>query len=149
MTQIYIPQVGMIFTLLEDWEILVPWFDRNLRMLSAFKLTGMRETKKTRYVYDYDSRKPLEEEYTERKTVANPIFRDNDGKFQPALISIPEGTIFNLTKYHTSYQGRVNRVGIKCVSSSKKGIKNLCMELPLSEFNKLNASFVMPPEKDD
>ena len=149
MTQVYIPQVGMIFTLLEDWEIDVPWFDRNLRMLAAFKLTGMRETKKIRYVYDKLSRKPFEEEYIERRTVANPIFRDNEGKYQPALINIPVGTIFNLTKYHTGYQGRINRVGIKCVISTKKGIKGLCMELPLSEFNKLKANFEIPLEEED
>ena len=148
MAQVYIPQVGMVFTLLEDWEILVPWFDRNLRMLAAFKLTSMKETKKKRYVYDYDSRKPLEEDYVERKTVANPIFRDNEGTYQPALINIPLGTIFNLTKYHTGYQGRISRVGIKCVSSPRKGIKNLCMELPLSEFNKLKADFKNPPEEE-
>jgi hypothetical protein len=144
MGQINIPNVGMIITVIEDWEILVPWFDRNLRMLAAYKLTGMSGTAKIHYSYDMETRKPKQEQILERKTVKNPLFMDFDGKYQPALIVIPSGTKFSLTKYHTGYQGRIIKVGIKCAESPKKGIKGLCLELPLEEFNKMNGEFITP-----
>jgi hypothetical protein len=144
MAQLNIPNVGMLITVIEDWEILVPWFERNLRMLAAYKLTGMSETAKIHYSYDAETRKPKKEQIFERKTVKNPLFKDFEGNYEPALIVIPSETKFTLTKYHTGYQGRIIKVGIKCAESPKKGIKGLCLELPLEEFNKMIAEFTEP-----
>lgn len=139
---IFIPDVGEVFTLSEDWQVELPWHDFNLRMLAAFKLTGTKRMEVGRHIkYDSDGRVMRDangvyqtESVYRNVTVANPIFKDYDGKSTPALVTFPAGTQFLITRMNAGSTG-IRLVHLKCMESSKKGIKTKCIRLPPSQLN--------------
>lgn len=139
---IFIPDVGEVFELAEDWQVELPWYEFNLRMLAAFKLTGTKRMevglnylKDTNGQYLRDSNgKYVTEQMYRNVTVANPIFRDYEGNSTPALVTFPAGTQFLITRMAAGSTG-VRMVHLKCIECSKKGVKTKCMRLTPSQLN--------------
>ena len=147
------PQPGCTLTLKEDWQVELDWRDRNLRMLKAFNLTGMAEDQGRRWVWKKGTDgNPNEyvQQFT-RKTVRNKLFMDDEGNYVPVLITFPEGTTFIISRFN---QGQVNgcryavrSVDLKCSGSSKKGIKNLLIQIDYDQFDGMPATVEWPDPK--
>jgi hypothetical protein len=129
-----IPNHGDTLTLTDDWQVRVEWWERNLRMLAAFKLTGMVES-------TYYGR-------TTRHTVANKLFLGEDGKYTPVEITFPKGTTFTFGRYVLQQKKWVNWIEIKCSGSSKPKIKGLGLHLYLEDFSTMPAELTRAPEED-
>jgi hypothetical protein len=141
MFNVFIPQKADLLELTEDWQVVVPWYDRNLRMLAAFKLTGQVQEVGKRWVFDYSQDKYVYEEFTRNITVANKLYEDYDGEYAPALITFEAGTQFFLTRYNHS-QGHLDGVDLKCAFSTRKGVKDRCLRLPIEYFNGMPCTLV-------
>ena len=127
-----IPNHDDLLTLTDDWQVVLEWRDRNLRMLKAFKLTGMVK----------------DPYYNQNKTVPNKLFLGDDGEYTPVQVTFSKGTMFTLSRYIYGYSG-IYLVDLKCAGGGeKKGIKGLCLQLPLAEFEKMEASITRAPEED-
>ena len=150
MTALFIPQNGCTLTFEEDTPLMINWWKRNLRMLAKFKLTGMKEVQRSSYAcWDSEQQKYVSKEYVRRETVPNPLFRDYDGQYAPAEITIPAGTAFTLSRYNYTHYCGIRSVDLKCLESPKPGIKGLCLQLPLEDLNGINVLISDMPEATD
>lgn len=136
MATIFIPQNGDELTLTEDWQVELEWVKRNLRMLAKFKLTGMKEVEIHTYAkWDAEQKKYVPGTRTRNETVPNKLFMDYDGNYTPAQVTFPAGTTFRLSRYHYTNHAGISMVEFKCSDSPMKGIKNLCIQVPLDQLN--------------
>lgn len=143
MPTVYIPQVGEDYRLTEDWSPELGWDKRNLVLFRHLKLTGQKKKYVGQY-YEYDTKtgQPIlddaghikrTDKYVNR-TVPNPLFQDDDGKFVPVTVHFPKDTILSLTQYKTSYNGYIDAVWLKVETSSDARIVGRCVEVSIEEF---------------
>ncbi len=149
MSTICIPQNGSVLTLLEDWNVTLNWWKRNLRMLAKFNLTGMKEV----CAYTGVTWNPEEQAYQSythrrRETVPNKLFMDYQGNYTPVEVTFPKDTKFILSRFNYSNSNGISSVDLKCLESGKPGIKGLCLQLPLEDFNDAKVSIEWPDEDE-
>lgn len=147
--KVYIPRSGEEFTLQNDWKVKVNWERSNLVWLSVFGWTG----KKDRIVHssEYNSETKQFETYEKvvgKETAFNPLFKNDEGRYQPALCVVPAGTILKVSKYECIY-GDIREVRIKCVSCpTKKKLKNRQLVVSLSQFNEIEVEQADAPSNE-
>lgn len=162
---ILIPQAGCILTLSDDWSIEVDWRKRNLRMLKAFKLTGMVVTGKRGYYIEEDDGKMRYEQRDARETVPNKLFMDDEGNYNPVLLTFEKGTEFELSRFRKGWvadrfqtdgvwydcarDGAITEIDIKCIESPMKGIKGLCLQFDCEGLNGMPAIISNWPNEDE
>lgn len=146
--KVYVPQTGTILRVEEPWRISVDWDKYNLRWLAAFGWTGMKDIQKYKSKWNSETKAYQREEYTSKKTVANPLFKTMDGEWKPALCVVPAGTVLQVTRYDASY-GRINGVHIKCLEcADRKKLKGKVLDIDIKQFSTLEA-FEMPEEENE
>lgn len=144
-----VPQTGSTLTITEDWQVQLKWVDRNLRMLKAFKLTGMVEAYRWTEEKVTPDGKSETVERVQRKTIPNKLFMDDNGRFVPVNVTFPSGTSFTLVRYDMGFKNStycIRTIDLKCSGSEKKGIKGLMIQIPLREFNGMPATITDGPE---
>jgi hypothetical protein len=158
--KILIPQSTSHLTLTEDWNVEVDWRQRNLRMLKAFNLTGMKVTGQRGYYIEQEDGSYGYEQRNVRETVPNKLFMDNDGNFTPVSITFEAGTVFELSRYNsgTLYLNEdgntvyINKailsVDLKCIGSPMKKIKGLCLQLPVESLTNMDVEVSYAPESE-
>ena len=136
-----LPLIGSTFTLTEDWEVELHWVKRNLVLLRKFNLTGMRDyVVGHRYERDPDTGTPLKDaagsyiytEVTRKETVPNPIFKDYDGNFAPAIITLLAGTEIWVSDIGGSWGGYVD---LKITGGPDKRTKDRVLQVRFKAFN--------------
>lgn len=119
MPAVFIPEVGMSYRVVEEWKPMLDWSDRNLVLFRNLKLTGTKKISTgTYFKYDPKTHTPIRdengayirEEAFVNRTVANPLFRDDDGNYAPVMITFPVDTVLELTKYKTGYNNDIYAV---------------------------------------
>jgi hypothetical protein len=147
--RIYVPPVGEILRVEQPWRISVNWTKYNLRWLSAFGWTGMKEIKKKRYVYSSENKKAQMEEYTTKKTVANPLFMTPEGEWKPALCVVPPGTVLQVNRYICT-GGIIHGVQMKCLlCTDRKKLKNKVLYINIGQFTGLEAHVIEDESKEN
>lgn len=144
MPAVFIPEVGQVYRLTDEWKPMMSWDDRNLVLLRNLKLTGTKKVSLGTY-YQYDTStgrmlvdengKPLREEKTINRTVPNPLFKDDDGKMVPVMVTFPKDTELELTQLKTSYNNRIYSVWMKVRDCPDKRFLKRVLSVSVAEFN--------------
>ena len=144
MPAVFMPQVGQLYRLTDEWKPMMDWDDRNLVLLRNLKFTGTKEVSLGSY-YRYDTStgkmeldehgKPVREERTMNKTVRNPLFRADDGEMVPVMVTFPKDIVLELTCFKCSYNNKIRSVWMKVHTSPDKRFLKRVFCVSVDEFN--------------
>lgn len=129
MPAVFIPEVGSLYRVAEEWKPMMEWDDRNLVLFRNLKLTGTKKISiGSSYKYDRETGAPVRDENGQyireenfiNRTVPNPLFQDDNGDFAPVMITFPVDTVLELTKYKVGYNGAIWATWWKIMECSDK-----------------------------
>ncbi len=124
MPAVFLPTVGSFYRVTEEWKPMLHWVDRNLVLFRNLKLTGTKKISTgIHYKFDPKTLSPLKddkgvyvrEEVFVNRTVANPLFKDDNGNYAPVMITFPVDTVLELSKYKIGYNGSILSVWWKII----------------------------------
>lgn len=144
MPQVFIPEVGWIYEIKEEWKPMLEWETRNLVLLRTLGLTGTKKVSMGFY-YDYDhvnntirrdeNGVPVRKESIMNKTVPNPLFRGDDGEMVPVMVTFAPGTKLALTEIKTTYKGKIENFWFKIYESPNKKTVGKVLSVSIEQMN--------------
>ncbi len=156
MPAVFMINAGDTFRLEEDWSPELTWTNRNLVLFRKLKLTGQKKVAAGRHaktdkngVYLRDDNGCLiYEPHYRNETVANPIFKNDDGSYTPVVVKFPKDLEFIVTKLDNSYNGFIISVWLKVIKSPDPRFTDRCVSVKLSQINGANIE-IITTESDD
>lgn len=139
MPSVFIPQIGNIYKLIEEWKPMLEWESRNLVLLRKLGLTGMKPQNLGYSIVASDGTRV---QATINRTVVNPLFITEDGSAVPITVTFPEDTLLEFSQLKVGYKNAIRHIWLKVIDCSDQRMINCVVSVSVDEIEGAELEFV-------